>query len=375
MHAFVFFRLKPLVFMLTFLSSAGCKETSEKTKDAKKTESSKPSKASNKTGLSLHEPSPPPQKGIALGLYSEDPDWSYEPLLGEIAAIGASHVSLVVNFHLETIYSTEILSHPRYTPPDRVLIRVIRNAKQAGLEVFLFPILRVLDRPTPQHWRGNLKPIDPEELQKNYTSLMVRLASIAEKEGVHSLSIGSELSSLDTDVEWFRPIVAAVREKFSGSIVYSGNWDHYYNVKIWPLVDALGVSGYFELLSDDESPTLAALTSAWKKHRITIEKWVDKQDRPLVFTEIGYMSRKGSARRPWDEGSREPVDLEEQRKAYEAFVRTWNGSPLLEGVYFWNWYGWGGSDDPSYTPRGKPAAEIISWWYGGTRPMKWWVPR
>jgi len=53
------------------------------------------------------------------------------------------------------------------------------------------------------------------------------------------------------------------------------------------------------------------------------------------------------------------VDLDEQRRAFEAFRRVWAASSVLDGVYVWNWYGFGGPTSISYTPRGKPAeAEV-----------------
>ena len=45
----------------------------------------------------------------------------------------------------------------------------------------------------------------------------------------------------------------------------------------------------------------------------------------------------------------------EQRRAFESFRRVWTASSLLDGVYVWNWYGYGGPTSISYTPRGKPA--------------------
>ena len=29
------------------------------------------------------------------------------------------------------------------------------------------------------------------------------------------------------------------------------------------------------------------------------------------------------------------------------------------GVYFWNWYGWGGPTSRGYTPRNKPALDEL----------------
>jgi len=42
---------------------------------------------------------------------------------------------------------------------------------------------------------------------------------------------------------------------------------------------------------------------------------------------------------------------------WQAFADAWAGSELLRGVYFWNYYGWGGRASIGYTPRHKPAAE------------------
>ena len=46
-----------------------------------------------------------------------------------------------------------------------------------------------------------------------------------------------------------------------------------------------------------------------------------------------------------------------------AFRLAWT-EPLaarrrLDGLYIWNWYGYGGPGTTSYTPRGKPAAMTV----------------
>ena len=52
---------------------------------------------------------------------------------------------------------------------------------------------------------------------------------------------------------------------------------------------------------------------------------------------------------------------------YEAFRRVWNGERRLAGVYFWNWFGWGGPTSKEYTPRNKPAErEVAKWYLGGS---------
>ena len=42
---------------------------------------------------------------------------------------------------------------------------------------------------------------------------------------------------------------------------------------------------------------------------------------------------------------------------------VWQADPRLRGIYIWNWFGVGGEDDLSYTPRGKPAMHVLAHWY------------
>ena len=66
-----------------------------------------------------------------------------------------------------------------------------------------------------------------------------------------------------------------------------------------------------------------------------------------------------AARYPWDETRKAPSDLQLQRELYAAFCESFAGQPVIDGVYFWNWFGFGGPKDTGYTPRGKPAAEAM----------------
>src|SRR4051794_21336925 len=65
------------------------------------------------------------QRGIALGLFSEDAGFSYRPLLDEIRATGADHVELVVAWYLRDVHAGDLHDHPRYTPPPAAIERAI----------------------------------------------------------------------------------------------------------------------------------------------------------------------------------------------------------------------------------------------------------
>jgi hypothetical protein len=309
-------------------------------------------------------------RGVALGLFGEDPDWSYDGLLAEIQALGATHVELVIPYYQHDVASTEIRAHTRFSPPDRTVLRTLRQAHARGLKVVLFPIVRLEDPGPKGEWRGTLRPRDLGAWFASYGRWLLGLAALAEREGVAALSIGSELSTLDVDPGRWAPLVARVRAAYHGRLLYSGNWDHYREVRLWDLCDLLGVCGYFALGDGKGKSDVATLTAAWRRHRRDLESWRAGLGKPLVFTEVGYLSQRGTHAWPWREGANEPVDLDEQRRCYEAFTRAWGGAPGLAGVFFWNWYGWGGPRSKGYPPRHKPAAAVIREWYRTAAPAR-----
>ena len=79
-------------------------------------------------------------------------------------------------------------------------------------------------------------------------------------------------------------------------------------------------------------------------------------------------NQDGANIHPWDyTGSAEP-DPAEQALCYESFIRVWHGRPGFAGVFFYNWFGFDTLEDTGYSPRGKPAAQVIRAWYGRINP-------
>jgi hypothetical protein len=130
-------------------------------------------------------------------------------------------------------------------------------------------------------------------------------------------------------------------------------------VPFWDALDEVGVTAYFELTPNEALPDDRALDRAWAAPRDALIAIARKTGKPLVITEIGYPSQVSAARYPWDETSARGIDLDGQAALYRAFCRAFTGAQDLSVAYFWNWFGRGGVDDDSYTPRGKPAAKEI----------------
>lgn len=320
----------------------------------------------------------PPQRGIALGLFAEDPSFDYAPLLAEIRAAGADHVSIVVPYYQHDLRSIRIAPHPRFTPPDDVVERTLRQARKAGLQLLLFPILRLEYPVTPQEWRGSVHPKDPTAWWQSYRAFILKFARLAQRHGARAFCVGSELGSVDTEVAPWTALVAEVRRVYRGKLVYSANWDHYDKVRIWHLVDLAGLSAYYQLTDGSQPASLERLVHAWREQRVLISRFRATVNKPLVFTELGYHSQRGTNAWPWNESADKPVSLAEQADCYRAFIRVWDAVPYLEGVYFWNWFGYGGPDSREYCPRGKPAAAEICRWFGAKKdacPSAWGIPQ
>ena len=211
-----------------------------------------------------------------------------------------------------------------------------------------------------------IKPHDLERWWASYTRFVLYYARIAQSEGVSIYSVGSELVSMESMRSRWIELIRKVRKVYKGKLLYSANWDHYEPVSFWDQVDYVGVTGYYKL-TDRVDPTPDQLEKAWRAIRSKLERWRSRVKRPLVFTELGYHSRDGTNKHPWDYTTTAPIDLQEQYDCYDAFVRTWNGASSLGGVYFWIWWGPGGPSDGHYTPRGKPAVEVLRHYYGAPR--------
>lgn len=303
------------------------------------------------------------QRGVALGLFAEDVSFDYGPLLDEIAALGASHVALIVPFYQEHGASVALALHTRLSPSLEATAEAIRAARRRGLEVTLFPIVRLL-HPRPGEWRGTLAPADREAWFASYGDLLGDHAALAQALGATRLVIGSELSTLDGERARWAALIERLRALFGGPLLYSANWDHFREAPLLDQVDEAGVVAYFELREKEPgkpSPSdVPALERRWRVLRTELEAWrARRPDQPFVFTEVGYRSRAGASATPWDETPGGTVDLDEQRRAFEAFRLAWQGSSSLAGYYVWNWYGYGGDRSLGYTPRGKPAAAEI----------------
>lgn len=302
------------------------------------------------------------QKGVALGLFASDPAWDYGPLVDEIAATGATDVLVAVVWAQQRINSVRIrrsVAAATTSPTDETIVRTLRQARARGLRVTLFPIVR-LEEHSRLEWRGRIDPAAGKDAWfSSYRDYIVTMADLAHAGGADRLSVGSELLTMEQQEALWRSLIAEVRARFSGKLLYSANWDHFAPVTFWDAVDEIGVTAYFELAKDVAPVDDDALAAAWRAPVRELTAFAQQKRKPLVITEIGYPSLTTAAWHPWDETAEAPLDLALQARLYDAFCTAWKHQPV-DGFYVWNWFGFGGDGDSGYTPRGKPAATSLS---------------
>lgn len=300
-------------------------------------------------------------RGVSLGLWAGTDDAAVTAAMPELAELGATHVALVASWAQRDVRAVAIRPTEAATVDDAVLRRAIRSAHDHGLQPIVFPILQ-LEKLGPGQWRGALDPRDVDAWWEQYERFILHYAAIAAQERAVALVVGSELATTEAWRDRWYHLIARVEDAYDGVLVYSANWDHYERVSFWRRVDVVGVSAYFQL-ADDADASEAEMTRAWRARRDELLAFAAARDRPLWITEVGYPSRDGAAIRPWDYTRGGEVDLEEQRRAYAAFVAAWSEVDGLQGVLWWIWERPGGRGDGGYSPRGKPAAAVVRGWF------------
>jgi hypothetical protein len=302
---------------------------------------------------------------VASGWYR--PLETYGPLLEEIAALRADSVLLSVAGYMEHATSQSIYIDVRKVPPPADLIDITRKARELGLKPILMPIV-LLRNPRGSEWRGVIEPPDWDEWWDQYREFVLYFADIAREGGADALLVGSELVSTEKYTERWEELIAAVRPRFwGGKLGYSANWDHYREVAFWDDLDFIGMTSYYTL-ADRKNPTVEEIIGKWEPIRKDILAWQRRIGKPILFTEVGWCSQEGAAQAPWNYYQNQVASaagLEEQRRLYEAFTRVWSDTPELMGAIWWEWCtGGGGAGDFGYTPKGKPAEQVLRAWFG-----------
>jgi hypothetical protein len=277
-------------------------------------------------------------------------------------------VAVCVFWYQDDLSSTRI--YPSYnSPSDSSVVEVINRIHELGMKVMLKPMVDPLNG----SWRGYIPPSDA--WFQSYGNFISSWAEFSQENKVDMLCIGCEFSGNDGQTASWENITAGVRERYADPITYAANWDDYQNVHWWNSLDYVGIDAYFPLTNKND-PTVDELKAGWSPWVNDMASWQATVNKPIIFTEIGYRSARGTNEAPWNYSASLPLDLQEQVNCYDAAFQTFHNKNWFYGFYWWNWetnpYA-GGNSDTDYTPQNKPVQNLITSWYAQPAIPWMWI--
>jgi hypothetical protein len=252
--------------------------------------------------------------------------------------------------------------------PEGVL-ESIRLAQAKGLKILLKPQVYIhrswvgeVDFDTEEEWR---------RWERSYRDYLMLYVDMAISEKVDMLCIATEYNHAAIKREsYFRNLISDIRKRYSGMLCYSANWDHYTEIPFWDALDYIGISAYFPLVADP-TPSAKAIELAWNQHVEKMEGLSTKWNKPILFSEFGYLSVDGCAGKGWElEKQIDRLDINQtaQANAYEGLFRSLWSKPWWAGGFVWKWFpngeGHEGYPEKDYTPQNKEAEQVLARWYG-----------
>jgi hypothetical protein len=277
-----------------------------------------------------------------------------------LRATGADLVALTPTSYMETATASEIVSDPAKTPTDESVLTAARRARSLGFEVAIKPHVDVRDGT----FRGEIQPLDRAAWFADYAELVERYASLAEEARAKTFVIGTELTSMSGDDAAWRDLIARARARFDGRITFAANWvEGAETITFWDALDAIGIDAYMPLAASNPEPSVRDLVAAWAPYVERIGLLRQRWGKPVLFTELGYESRRGTASRTG--AGTAPIDEDAQADAYQAAFQALSPVPDFGGIWWWEWSAEGlgiGPGDGTFSPEGKRAALVLEHW-------------
>jgi hypothetical protein len=293
---------------------------------------------------------------------------AYRRTLGEARAMGATWVAVTPFGRVADLAGrgVDLSFEAPFEDNRRAIARAVAMAHARGLRVLLVPHLWV----ESGEWRALIDPKTDEgwaRWAESYTRFVVAWATVAEETRADMFSVGVELRSWVTTARApsFAPVVAAVRRVYGGIVTYSANWDDVADTSILGELDVIGVNAFYPL-ADEDGAGEEKLREGGARVRAKVRALAEAWQRPVVFTEIGYTTRRDPAIKPWlwpDAMSKVTIDEAAQAAAYRALVAPLLDEPDFAGFFVWRVYA--DPDDASqeapwgFSPRGKLAELVV----------------
>jgi hypothetical protein len=335
------------------------------------------------------------------------PNWSYyaPQALANTQALGSSHVILTPSWTYSSINPLTFTTMPGEDPLWIDSAIMISQARALGLKVAIFPTPHFPASPDGLASRSSTfwlaAPRDAAWWQMwfaRYRAFAVNYADLATQTGADMLILGgdwvtpslpggtlpdgsSPSAPADVEVQW-KGIIAEVRQHFAGKVYWALPYTKS-NMQT-PLSFLQDTDGIYLLwnapLSTNPSATKADYaTEAGNLLDNEVSPLPSLINKPIILA-IAYPSAVGAAsaclpdgkggcldlanlNRPNSDIQSISLDLQAQADIYEAVFSAVNARPWVSGVISRGFYPPASLQDKSTSVHGKPAADILWYWY------------
>jgi hypothetical protein len=241
----------------------------------------------------------------------------------------------------------------------------IDSAHQNGIKVMVKPQIWISGG-----WTGGMDYPDSTawaNWEREYEDYILTFAAVAQAAKAELFCIGTELKTATTKREAFwRRLIQKVRAVYAGQLTYAANWDEYDVVPFWDALDMVGIDAYFSLLQKD-TPSVSELREAWKPTLNAMRAFQKKVNKPIAFTEYGYLDVDGCAYQSWALEKRlKEVQLNQiaQAHAIEALLTTFAAESWWQGGFIWKWHPESGRTwERDYSPQKKLGEKVLADFY------------
>ncbi len=287
-------------------------------------------------------------------------EWPYPYLsdgaverLKRLPRLGVNAVALVP--YASQRLGAAAIRFPLRMERDEAIAYAAREARKNGLRVLLKPQVWVRGG-----YPGDIDPPDSAARATWFTAyrrFVEHYAELAARIDADMFAVGVEFAKLTPYEEEWRELIAVARERYAGPLTYAANFgEEFESLKFWDALDYIGLDNYYPLPANLSTTGIEAKIDAVRL----------KYDKPVLFTEVGFVPRSDTHERPWEDDPGGEFSLDWQATACEAVLRGFYGKSWLHGMFWWKvGTAGGGPEDDSHRLWGKPAMDVVSRWYRG----------
>ena len=291
----------------------------------------------------------------------------------DIKKSGASHVTFLVFLCQKGITSNYPTECNDFDHSVRTRLAWGEIARSEGLSFDLTPFPYSQEEDGSWRWRGEFDPSNLDLWFENYEKKIAELTKVAYEHGALYQVVGTELHSLHKYTSHWISMAKRLRKVTTRPLVMNVSWFEIPH-RFWKAFDIIGISAYYPL-APTKSASVFTMKLFWKAAKAKIKLLSKLYGKPFQFSEVGYPSANGGAIIPsnFDYNNRK-VDLEEQRRCFQAFRETWQNDRSLVRAIIWatavpdksvNM-----SQDKTYDPFNKPAMNEIQRFFNARKALR-----